>query len=142
MAAPLVDAIDALEYLLTARLMPEDYDVEELADALDHGEDGDLGVEVRCVRGETQPSRRPLRQQDPRTCSRLFFRSEMYWCPSAFRKRVKVGLTLSTPQPGSVEHKVLSLLVQVCVRVPCPYFVLQAHGVLRRICSTGTTTLR
>ena len=35
-----------LEYLLTARLMPEDYDVEELADALAHGEGGDLGVEV------------------------------------------------------------------------------------------------
>ena len=48
MASPLVDAIDALEYLLTARLMPEDYDVEELADALAHGEDGDLGVEVSC----------------------------------------------------------------------------------------------
>ena len=46
MAAPLVDAIDALEYLLTARLMPEDYDVEELADALDRGQDGDLGVSV------------------------------------------------------------------------------------------------
>ena len=46
MASPLVDAIDALEYLLTARLMPEDYDVEELADAMERGEDGDLGVEV------------------------------------------------------------------------------------------------
>ena len=44
-----MDAIDALEYLLTARLMPEDYDVEELSDAVDRGEDGDLGVEVCCV---------------------------------------------------------------------------------------------
>jgi hypothetical protein len=76
--SPLLEAIDALEYLLTARLMPEDYgvslpatahpphsagdatrrlrlrvltpcpsDVQELADAVDCGEDGDLGVEVR-----------------------------------------------------------------------------------------------
>jgi len=29
--------------------MPEDYDVEELSDAVDRGEDGDLGVEVCCV---------------------------------------------------------------------------------------------
>ena len=47
--ASLCDAIDALEYLLTARLMPEDYSVEELVDALASGEDGDLGVEPGSV---------------------------------------------------------------------------------------------
>ena len=47
--ASLCDAIDTLEYLLTARLMPEDYSVEELVDALASGEDGDLGVEPGSV---------------------------------------------------------------------------------------------
>ena len=42
--ASLACAIDTLEYLLTARLMPEDYSAEELVDALASGEDGDLGL--------------------------------------------------------------------------------------------------
>ena len=47
--ASLACAIDTLEYLLTARLMPEDYSAEELVDALASGEDGDLGVEPGSV---------------------------------------------------------------------------------------------